>query len=237
MRNAPPLTIGLIGDFDASVPAHQAIPKVLSACAQSERVNAKTEWLDTDKIAACDLSRFSGLWCVPASPYRSAAGALTAIRFARERQVPFLGTCGGFQHAIVEYARNVLHLESADHLENNPAALDPVIAPLACSLVEAQESIRPVAGTRFAAICEEKVGARQETYHCRYGVNPHYRAMLFAAELTVAALGKDGEVRACELRGHPFFFLTLFQPERSPEPVHPLIKEFFAAAVKSPSLE
>ncbi|MGA3210666.1 MAG: hypothetical protein ABSD20_05115 [Terriglobales bacterium] len=235
MHGAPSVTIGLVGDYNPSVPAHLAIPKVLSACARAVDANVSTEWLDTDTIAVCDLSRFAGLWCVPASPYRSAEGALAAIRFARERQVPFLGTCGGFQHAIVEYARNVLHVDSADHLENNPAALEPVIAPLACSMVEAQESIRPIAGTRFAALCGE--GGRLETYHCRFGVNPAYRKRLFAAELIVGAVGRDSEVRVCELQGHPFFFLTLFQPERAPGPVHPLIVEFFASASKfTPSL-
>jgi len=65
---------------------------------------------------------FDGFWCVPASPYRDIDGALRAIRFAREQRRPFLGTCGGFQHAVLEYARNVLGWADAEHGELAPNA-------------------------------------------------------------------------------------------------------------------
>jgi CTP synthase (UTP-ammonia lyase) len=229
MKTLSDPSIALVGDFNASVPAHRSIPQLLSACARDAKREARIAWLDTGKVHECDLGRFAGFWCVPASPYRSAEGALQAIQFAREQHVPFLGTCGGFQHAILEYARNVLDISDADHLEDNPEAATPVITPLACSLVEAEEIIRPIAGTRFAGICT--AAERRETYHCRFGVNPGYREKLFAGDLAICAVGNDDEVRACELRGHPFFFLTLFQPERWGDAVHPLIREFFDSAL------
>src|SRR5205809_607084 len=80
------------------------------------------------------LELFHGIWCVPGSPYRSMDGALRANRFARENGRPFLGTCGGFQHAIIESLRNVAGLKHADHAESNPDAKMPVIVRLACSL-------------------------------------------------------------------------------------------------------
>src|SRR5450432_689777 len=103
------VAIGLIGDYSESVPAHRAIPIALRDAAKTSAIAVELEWIPTEQVTSgAPLSRFNGLWCVPASPYRSTDGALLAIRHARERAIPFLGTCGGFQHAIVEYARNVL---------------------------------------------------------------------------------------------------------------------------------
>ena len=67
------------------------------------------------------------MWCVPGSPYHSAEGALAAIRFAREKRRVFLGTCGGFQHALIEFARNVLGVSQAEHAETAPTAPDLVV--------------------------------------------------------------------------------------------------------------
>src|SRR5262245_2521484 len=99
-----PLRIGLIGDQSADVAAHAAIPQALAHASSQLGCRVTSRWLATDRLAStadspddCD-----GLWCVPGSPYRSLEGALKAIRHARERQLPFLGTCGGFQHAVIE---------------------------------------------------------------------------------------------------------------------------------------
>src|SRR5687767_8764466 len=101
--------IGLIGDYDRTVPAHQAIPIALNLAKGALGMPLWWEWVPTDAIQnASRITGFNGVWCVPASPYRNMDGALCAIQFAREQARPFLGTCGGFQHAIVEYARNVL---------------------------------------------------------------------------------------------------------------------------------
>jgi CTP synthase (UTP-ammonia lyase) len=206
--------IGLIGDYDPSVPAHQAIPLALGQAADALRIEAGFEWVPTQEI--CSVSRvssFDGLWCVPASPYRSMDGALLAIRNAREQSVPFLGTCGGFQHAVIEYARNVLGWADADHAETAPDSSRAVIAPLACALVETTGTIRLFPGTRIASAYG--ADAATEEYRCRYGVNPELQAALVAGPLRSAADDDTGEVRALELDGHPFFVATLFQPERA----------------------
>lgn len=91
------IRIGLVGDFNADVPAHQAIPLALQRAAEANHVSVGFEWLPTPLIGSgAQLAGFDGLWCVPASPYLDMQGALTAIRFAREHRVPFLGTCGDF---------------------------------------------------------------------------------------------------------------------------------------------
>ena len=210
--------IGLIGDFNPTVPAHQAIPLALQRVADALHIGVGFEWVATDEVASvARVARFDGLWCVPASPYRSMAGALLAIRHARESGIPFLGTCGGFQHAIVEYARNVLGWADAEHAETaadtGAGTGRAVISPLACALVEAVGSVRLLPGTRIASA----YGANQtsEGYRCRYGLNPEFQAALVAGPLRAAADDETGEVRAVELDGHPFFVATLFQPERA----------------------
>jgi CTP synthase (UTP-ammonia lyase) len=94
---------------------------------------------------------FDGLWCVPGSPYASMEGALNAIRQARESGLPFLGTCGGFQHALIEVARDLLGLADADHSESNPGGDVLLIDRLSCSLVGARGRLHVVAGSRLAA--------------------------------------------------------------------------------------
>lgn len=208
------ITIGLVGDYDETVAAHRAIPLALELAATSLGAGVGFAWVPTEEIAdAARVARFDGLWCVPASPYRSMNGALVAIRHARENAVPFLGTCGGFQHAVLEYARNVLGWADAEHAETAPDAARPVITPLACTLVEATGSLRLFPGTRIASAygTPETV----EEYRCRFGLNPALRAALVAGPLRASADDETGEVRAVELDGHPFFVATLFQPERA----------------------
>jgi CTP synthase (UTP-ammonia lyase) len=225
------LRIGLVGDHDASVPAHQAIPLALQKAATLRGLALAIEWVPTAEITASRrVLGYHGLWCVPGSPYRSMAGALTAIRHARECEVPFLGSCGGFQHALVEYARNVLGWQEAEHAETAPAAALALIAPLECALVEASESVRLLPGTRIARAYGG--GTAQEGYHCRYGLDPRYRGALLRGPLRASAEDERGDVRAVELDGHPFFVATLFQPERAAlagRPV-PLARAFLAAA-------
>ena len=222
--------IGLIGDYGATVTAHVAIPKALELCARSAGAEVEATWLPTETISRTALSDFDGLWSVPATPYRDTDGALTAIRFARESERPFLGTCGGFQHALIEYARNVLGISGADHAETNPEGGELILTQLACSMVEVEETIRVLPGTKLAGIC----GASElrEGYHCRFGLNPKYLAPFEAAGVRVSAVSPEGEVRAMEWPGDAFFMGVLFQPERWALKglAHPLVTAFVGAA-------
>jgi CTP synthase (UTP-ammonia lyase) len=128
--------------------------------------------IPTDTITRVEVvAGFDGLWCVPASPYRSMDGALTAIRFARERSRPFLGTCGGFQHAVIEYARNVLGWPDAEHAETSPDAARPVINELECALVEATETVTLFPGTRIA----RRIPGRQRDRRLSLPLRPESR--------------------------------------------------------------
>jgi CTP synthase (UTP-ammonia lyase) len=230
MTQGQKIQIALVGDYEPSVPAHQAIPVALDRVASETGLDVQATWVPTTEIGdGVGLQAFDGIWCVPASPYRNMDGALTAIRFARERQVPFLGTCGGFQHALLEYARNYLGWTDAEHAETAPESENAIITPLSCSLVEAFAPIRLCPGSRIAAA----YGALEthERYRCRYGLRKELKADVFAGPLKVSGYDEDDEVRAMELDGHPFFVATLFQPERAAleGSTPPLVKAFVLA--------
>ena len=212
VRMANKFRVALIGDFNPSVIAHQAIPEALRLSGGSGH-SVEGAWLHTESIsnAPAQLRDFDGIWCVPASPYVSMDGALEAIQFARESGRPFLGTCGGFQHALLEYARDVCNLQAADHAETNPDAEVLLISPLACPLVERSEEIELQDGLVRKAYGQSRI---TEEYHCSFGFNRQYEDVLFRNGLRSTAHNRQGEVRAVELSSHPFFVATMFQHER-----------------------
>jgi CTP synthase (UTP-ammonia lyase) len=226
------LTLALVGERDERKVAHRAIEAALPLVAQALGVTINARWLATDTITDTSVLRdVHGVWCVPGSPYKSMDGALLAIRHARTSGLPFLGTCGGFQHAVVEYARDVLGWADAEHAETAPDAARAVITLLSCALVEASETVRLVAGSRIA----RAYGSNQahEGYHCSYGLNPAFRAALLNGTLVATAFDAAGEVRAIEHSDHPSFVATLFQPERAAlrGEAPPLVLAFARAAL------
>ncbi|HET8761901.1 MAG TPA: CTP synthase [Gemmatimonadales bacterium] len=213
-----PLRIALVGDHSPAVTAHRAIPEALRLAGEAVGSPLHYDWIHTGALgddAAGPLADYDAIWLVPNSPYANTAGALSAIRFARESRRPFLGTCAGFQHAILEYAGSVWQLDSsrAAHAELDPDAADPVIAPLACSLVEEQGRVRFAPTSRLAQLYGRDHAI--EGYHCNYGLNPNYAQRLSDGALRATAWDDAGDVRGVELTDHPFFVATLFQPERA----------------------
>ena len=226
--------IGLVGDRDDDITAHRAIPVALGLVAEQLGQTVAFDWLASDALPADDaLAAYDGLWCVPGSPYRDMGAVLRAIRVARERGVPFLGTCGGFQHAVIDYARDVLGWLDAEHAETAPGAPRAVIGLLECALVEESETLQLVPGSRIAAAYASATA--HETYRCRYGLNRAFRDALLAGPLRASAFEAGGEVRAVELDGHPFFVGALFQPERAAlrGELPPLVRALAAAAAAS----
>jgi CTP synthase (UTP-ammonia lyase) len=230
------IRIGLIGDYDPEVKAHIAIPRAVVLASHTKAIEAETSWLPTpllESLTEEQLSTYDAFWCVPASPYVSMDGALRGIRFAREHGCPFLGTCGGFQHAVIEYARNVLGLTEADHAESNPTAKMPIMVPLSCSLMDAQGTIQLLPNTRISKF----YGSREtvERYFCNFGLNPNFKSLLEQSEMQITGVDDNGEARVIELAHHPFFIGTLFQPELSAyaNVAHPLILAFLQAIAET----
>jgi CTP synthase (UTP-ammonia lyase) len=217
------IRVGLIGESNDRHKAHGAIPGALEAA------GGYGIWVSTDSIGDENtLDEFEGLWCVPGMPYRSEAGALRAIQYARTRRVPFLGTSAGFQHALVEFARNELGLLGAGHQKTDPKAAVPLIAPLVNGMLGMRARVRFTPGSRL----QKAYGTREsiEEYHCSFGLNERYRRILEGRGMMVAAVDDQDDVRGVELEGHPFFVATLFQPELQPN--SPVVKAFIAACEK-----
>jgi CTP synthase (UTP-ammonia lyase) len=141
-----------------------------------------------------------------------------------------LGTCGGFQYAVVEFARNVAGLFDANHAETAPGEKTLVIDRLTCSLVGQERAVTAVPGTRMYALCGS---ASFLGFHwCNFGIAAAYAERLAAHGLTISARADDAGVEAIELADHPFFMATLFQPQIGSvdgRRLHPVLQAFVAA--------
>jgi CTP synthase (UTP-ammonia lyase) len=222
--------IALVGDRSANVRAHARIPGLINALLTRESIALDPYWIATPDAGDCDLTGFDAIWLAPGSPYASAAGALRAVRTAREHAIPFLGTCGGFQYALLEYARDVCGLADVENAEVTPEAERQLIVPLACSLMGHEEAVMIVPGSMAARISGP--GRRTERYHCAFGLNAEYLEALTAGGLRFTGFDDSGNVRIMELPGHPFFMGTLFQPELQGDGTqpHPIIAALGTAA-------
>ncbi|WP_149826187.1 CTP synthase C-terminal region-related (seleno)protein [Streptomyces tailanensis] len=225
--------LALVGDRSPDVVSHTRIPRFLDSLAERDRLVLDAYWIHSEDAAAdAEAVRgFDAVWVVPGSPYRSEAGVLSAIRTARERGIPFLGTCGGFQHALLEYARGVCGLTQVAHAENDPDAEDFLIEPLACSLAGHEATVHVESGS----LAQSVLGAERsvERYSCHYGPSRHLDT-LRAHGLRFSGHDEGGQVRIAELPGHPFFLATLFQPELSGDGSrpHPFVRALARAAVE-----
>lgn len=227
--------LALVGDFNEQVVAHRAINESFALANAVSNAPLVHQWVGTETIVPGQKRSFqnvSGIWVVPASPYRNTEGALWAIQYARTQTVPFLGTCGGYQHTLLEFARNVLKLEKADHAENNPATPLPLLERMHCSLIEQVQRVS-VTSDDFHSLYGGPSGL--EGYHCSYGLNPRYTHVFEGTPMEIVARSDDGQPRAFQLRGHPFYVGTQFQPERRAlsGSLHPLVAAFFKAATNA----
>jgi CTP synthase (UTP-ammonia lyase) len=223
-------TIAVVGDYGAERPTHKATQQALE---HAVRAPLGFEWLATEAAAAMgedELASYAGIMIAPGSPYASMDGALKAIRVAREREIPLLGTCGGFQHVAIEFARNVVGIAGADHEETSPEAPALVIVKLPVSLAGEEHEVYFVPATRTADIYGTISAV--EPFFCSFGLNPEYRGPIEGHGLNVSGFGADGQPRILELYRHPFFVATLYVPQArySPEEPHPLVTAFVAAA-------
>jgi len=224
------LTIAVVGDYGAERPTHKATQQTLE---HAVRPPLRFEWLATEAAMEMDdseLASYAGLLVAPGSPYRNMDGALKAIRVAREGEVPLLGTCGGFQHAVVEFVRDVLGIEEAEHEESSPGACELAVTRLPASLAEQMHEVFFEPGSRVAAIYGAPTAV--EPFFCSFGLNPKYRAEVEERGLVFSGTGADGTARVLELPEHPFFIATLYVPQARymPGSPHPLVTAFVAAA-------
>jgi len=217
--------IAILGDFNPAYPTHHALNDSVRTITKLIGEEIQFDWIGTDifNYQTAFKNHYCGLWIAPGSPYKNMDNVLGSIAYARENNIPTLGNCGGFQHIIIEFARNVCGIKNADHEETNPDAEDLLIAKLSCSLVEQQEELEIIGTT---SLLYSIVGQTHFTgkYFCSYGINSRYIDTLVRHGLVMTAKSTDGQIRAFEIKAHPFFIGTLFQPaltstKSAPDPI------------------
>ncbi len=224
--------IAILGEYTPTFVPHTATTAAIGHACARLGVAVEAEWVSTAAIDARLFERAAALWIAPGSPYKDLEQTLWAIRRAREGGLPCFGTCGGFQHMVLEYARHALGFRDAQHAEYDPYASRLFVTRLACSLAGREMRLSFTPGSRVAAI----YGATEatEAYYCDFGVNPECVPLLTGGPLRVTGADAEGEVRVIELLGHPFFLATLFVPQTRSTPArpHPLVTAFVEAVAQ-----
>jgi CTP synthase (UTP-ammonia lyase) len=239
-----PLRIGILGDFNPEFRSHHATNDALQHAARKLQLQIETTWIPTPSLleagAPANLDSFDGLWASAGSPFKSFDGMLKGIEFARVHDHPFIGTCAGFQYAIIEFARNVLGIHDATTAEEDPHAKNIVIYPVACAVPNRDPNAPKLSGLineihlRPGSFLATYYGREviEEEFFCNYELNSEFEWMAMEAGFPAVARGSNGECRAIESPSHLFFIATLFQPQllsREDNP-HPLIVAFLQAA-------
>ena len=241
------VTVALVGKYIQLHDAYISVVEALKHGGIDNHAVVNIRWIDSELItednAAELLKDVTGILVPGGFGDRGIDGKITAIRYAREHQIPFLGLCLGMQLAIVEYARHVAGLEDAHSIELNPNTPYPVIA-----LMPDQNGVEDIGGTLRLGSCPCVLDKSSKAYSLydteqieerhrhRYEVNNDYRSALTEHGMTLSGLSPDGRiVEMIELKDHPFFMATQAHPELKSRPnrPHPLFKGFVEAALKA----
>ena len=226
------MKLAIIAEYNPSFEPHAHTDAAIAHAASALNLDVQSEWISSQDATITTLAAFDALWLAPGSPYLNLSRTLDAIRFAREHDIATLGTCGGYQHMVIEFARNVMGIHDAQHAEYDPYASRLIVSRLPCSLVGRELEISLSPGSRTAAAYGTH--AIIERYYCNFGVNPDYVDQISNAGFQVVGRDADGDCRVMELAQHRFFVGTLFVPQaRSrPDRPHPLITAFLIAAAR-----
>jgi len=237
--------IALVGKYVALHDAYLSVVEALTHGGIENDVKVEVQWVDsetvTDENAVRVLAEADGVLVPGGFGDRGIEGKISAVRYAREHKVPFLGICLGMQMAVVEYARHVCGWADAHSSELDPATAHPVI-----DLMPDQRGVTAKGGTMRLGSYPCRVTSREtrtyQAYGCgqiaerhrhRYEFNNDYRQDLTGAGLVLAGLSPDERlVEIVELKDHPWFVGVQFHPELKSRPnkAHPLFRDFIAAA-------
>jgi CTP synthase (UTP-ammonia lyase) len=229
------VTIAIVGDYDPNNLTHCATSEALSHAAEKLGVLLNLDWIGTDEPILLDRVRTcQAILIAPGSPYRNLSAVLEVIQDGRERNIPVLGACGGCQHIVLEYARNILGFQDAGHAEEDPNSSNLFITPLSCSLVGQRLPVRLAKGSRTRAFYG---GAAEivESYYCNFGINPDHWNRLNQGGLKIVGIDDLGEPRVLEIPESNFYVATLFVPQVASRPGNPhsLVKAFVEATVST----
>ena len=223
------MKLAIVGEFDPEFEPHAATNAAIEHSRVAFELDLEFDWVSTADLETVVIDSYHGFWIAPGSPYRDLEKTLALIRHTRENGIPTLGTCGGFQHVVLEYARNVLGLTDAKHAEYDPYASRLFISELACSLVGQTLRIQIEPNTLASRIYRAETA--EEKYYCNFSIHPDYNATLRQSDLVISGIDQDNEIRIVELAEHPFFLATLFVPQTlsTRENPHLIVSEFLRA--------
>jgi CTP synthase len=250
--------IAVVGKYTSLLDSYKSLSEALIHGGVRNHVRVVLDWVDSQVFEQPDaVSRLEGVHgiLVPGGfGERGTPGMIAAVRFARERRVPFFGICFGMQMAVIECARNMAHLPDASSTEFGPCET-PVVGLLTewtrGNETERREEGGDLGGTMrlgaypavlapdslISSVYERT--AISERHRHRYEVNINYRAALEATGLRFAGLSPDGVLpETIELPGHPWYIGVQYHPELKSKPLdpHPLFSGFIGAAVKQSRL-
>ena len=228
------LSIAVMGDRREGFAPQDTLEDALAHAAAKSGLSIDMVWLGTAAIGrdpARVLQGFDGLIAAPGD-VDDLEGALAGLTFARRTGCPLLGTCGGFQHAVLEFARNVAGLPEAQHEYYAPDASTLVLTAFSCSIFGQAMEVELVAGTlaRRLFAADRSV----EAYYCGHGIDAKYEARLVSAGLIVSGRDREAAPRVVELAAHPFYLATLFVPQTrsTADAPHPVFLGFLEAAAR-----
>src|SRR3972149_3296203 len=236
--------IAIVGKYVQLPDAYLSVVEALKHAGFNAGADVEVHWVDAERLKPeemrAQLDRADGILVPGGFGVRGIEGKIKAVRYAREKKVPFLGICLGMQCAVIEFARNVAGFHDANSSEFNPNTSYPVI-----DLLPEQKAIKDKGGTMRLGIypCELKEGSKAkaaygdelvyERHRHRYEVSNLYREKLSQDGMVFSGLSLDQKlVEIVELKNHPFFVASQFHPEFKSRPnrPHPLFKAFIKAA-------
>ncbi len=251
--------IAVVGKYTNLLDSYKSLAEALAHGGIANRVKVQLDWIDAQVFeqpaSVQALDGVHGILVPGGFGERGTAGKIAAVRFARERKVPFFGICFGMQMAVIEAARNLANLAAASSTEFGPCDI-PVVGLLTewarGNDIERRRAGGDLGGTMrlgaFEATLVEDSLVRQiyggaphisERHRHRYEVNIHYRETLEATGLRISGLSPDGVLpEIIEYPDHPWFIGVQYHPELKSKPFapHPLFEGFIAAAVKQSRL-
>lgn len=239
------VTVALVGKYTALHDAYISVVEALKHGGFSHNAQVNIKWINSEEVTPENVGELLGDVCGILVPggfgNRGIEGKITAIQYARENKIPFLGLCLGMQLAIVEFARNVVGWSDAHSAELDPATTHPVI-----HLMPEQDGVEDIGGTlrlgSYPCTLDKESKAYElygsetitERHRHRYEVNNYYRDDLTKHGMKLSGLSPDGRiVEMMELPDHPWFIATQAHPEFKSRPnrPHPLFKGFVGAAL------